>query len=112
MKSIVALDFAMFQGPAEPRKARNKNGKMFFNEYFVQQKKAAPKKEKENYYLLVQTLNLVQGTSLEGAHCGQYLLQFFQRASVFQRNAVSRGNGICLEPATGNFEGIADGPCA
>ena len=34
---------------------------MFFNEYFVQQKKAAPKKEKENYYLLVQTLNLVQG---------------------------------------------------
>ena len=34
---------------------------MFFNEYFVQQKKAAPKKEKENYYLLVQPLNLVQG---------------------------------------------------
>ena len=33
---------------------------MFFNEYFVQQKKAAPKKEKENYYLLVQSLNLVQ----------------------------------------------------
>jgi hypothetical protein len=36
---------------------------MFFNEYFVQQKKAAPKKEKENYYLLVQSLNLVQGDS-------------------------------------------------
>ena len=85
---------------------------MFFNEYFVQQKKAAPKKEKENYYLLVQTLNLTQGTSLEGALCGQDLLQFFQGASVFQRNTVSGNNGICLEPATGNFEGIADGPCA
>ncbi len=89
---------SLFYKYSEPRKARNKNGKMFFQKYFGQQKKVAPKRREKT--------KAKENIALDKL-C-EDLAQCFKRAAVAKSYLVSRSYTVCLEPAHGDFQCVAD----